>query len=397
MRLARPAPIIVDYWTDDGAVLRVESAPARTHEVLLARLRAGRTYTYRVHGSQFRGSFRTDPLPADLAAVRFTATGTPTTPLTLLHLFRADGFKGYVIVDARGEVVWFWRTLDFPFGMARRGNGNFVFMDKGRGIVEVTPTGEQVRVLPQQPPEAEMHHDLITTPQDSVLYLAFDTESVGSARVKGEAIWEWFPDSGESVKRWRSWDHLSPAVDRGPRFGGEWMHANSLALGPRGNVLVSVHYFNQILSISRDWQRLEWRLGGVRATVSVGADDQFSGQHTAVELAPGRVLLFDNGRDRGGPSRVLEFALAGESAAKVWEWRTPRANYASAVSSARRLENGQTLVGFGMSAGQSESSGPTEVFEVRSSGEVAWHLLVNGTTTMFRAEPIRSIAGESAR
>jgi Arylsulfotransferase (ASST) len=388
------APIEVEYWTDDGRRLRVSSASARAHAIALARLRAGRTYQYRVVNTGMRGTFRTDPLPSDLAAVRVRASGTPTVPLALVHLYDKEKFKGYVIVDDQGEVVWFWRTKDFPFGMARRRNGNFVFMDKGRGIVEVTAAGGVVRELPQESPEREMHHDLITTPADTVLYLAFDTQEVGGARVKGEAIWEWSPDSGTLIKRWRSWDHLSPTLDRGPRFGGEWMHANSLAIGPRGNILVSVHYLNQILSLAPDWSAIEWRLGGVRATITVPHADQFSGQHTAHELQPGRVLLFDNGRDRGGYSRAVEFVVADGVATKVWAWQPARANFASAVSSARRLDNGNTLIAFGMSAGQSDATGPTEAFEVTPAGTPLWHLVVSGTTTMFRVEPITSIAGE---
>jgi hypothetical protein len=395
--LSRSTPIDVEYWTDDAAPLRASAPAAASHEVVLARLRPGRAYTYRVQGTPYRGTFRTDPLPADLSDVRFTATGTPTTPLALVHLFKADGFKGYVIVDGAGEVVWYWRTKDFPFGMARRRNRNFVFMDKGRGIVEVTPAGEEVRLVPQDTAEREMHHDVIATPADTVLYLAFDSDDVDGKRVKGEAIWEWVPETGALHKRWRSWDHLSPALDRGPRFGGEWMHANSLSVGPRGNVLVSVHYFNQIVSLTPDWRSFEWRLGGPRATIALPAGEQFSGQHTAVEIAPGRVLLFDNGRDRGGYSRAVEFAIDGGGARNVWEWKPPLANYASAVSSARRLVNGHTLVAFGMSKGLSDSTGPTEAFEVTASGSTLWHLLVTGTTTMYRVEPIASIAGERTR
>jgi Arylsulfotransferase (ASST) len=395
VQLARAATIDVDVWTDDARPLRVSSAVARLdHAIPLVRLRAGRTYHYQVVGTRQEGSFRTDALPADLAKIRFSVTGQSSTPLALVHLFAEDGFKGYVIVDRAGDVVWFWRTNDFPFGMSRRHNGNFVFMDKRRGLVEVTPTGQAVHELAQEPPERELHHDAIVTPDDTVLYLAFDTETVGKARVKGESIWEWWPDRGTAIKRWRSWDHLSVIDDRGPRFAGEWMHANSLAIGPRGNILVSAHYFNQILSISSDWRRFEWRLGGVRATIPLDPAAQFSGQHTPREIAPGRLLLFDNGRDRGGFSRAVEYAIADGTASVAWEWRATPANYSSAVGSARRLPNGNTLVAFGMSAGSSDSTGPTEAFEVTPEGAVRWRLLVSGTTTMYRVEPISSIAGE---
>lgn len=392
-----PTPLAVDYWTQDGPRLTIRQQASRSHQVPLVRLRAGRLYQYRVRETGTRGTFRTAPLPADLAAVRFAATGRLSQDLVLVHLFSEDaaGFRGYVAVDGDGEVVWHWRTKDYPFGAARRLNGNFVFMDKGRGIVEVTPGGDVVREIPQRDAENELHHDLVTTADDTVLFLAFDTESFQGATLKGESIWEWHPEAGTVERRWRSWEHFDPALDRGPRFGGEWMHANSLAIGPRGNILVSVHYFNQVLSLSPDWRTVEWRLGGVRATIPVPAGQEFSGQHTAREIERGRILLFDNGRDRGGFSRAVEFTLSEAVATKSWEWAPERANFASAVSSARRLENGHTLVAFGMSAGRSDSSGPTEAYEVTPGGGVAWHLVVSGTSTMFRVEPLSSIAGES--
>lgn len=335
----------------------------------------------------------TDPLPPDLAAVKFEVTGKPTFPFALVHLFAQDGFRGYAVLDSTGRVVWHYRTKDYPFGAARRANGNFVFMDKGRGLVEVTPGGDVVHSLPQRDPENEMHHDAIVTPADTVLYLAFDTEEFAGKRLKGEAVFEWSPERGTDVKRWRSWDHLSPAADRGPRFGGEWLHANSLSIGPRGNILVSFHYINQIISITSDWRSIEWRLGGIRPTITVPESETFSGQHTAREVGSNRVLLFDNGRDRGGYSRAVEFELADAVARPVWQWRPARDNYSSAISSARRLPNGHTLVAFGMSAGQAESTGPTEAFEVTRDGRVVWHLAVSGTTTMFRVEPAESRPG----
>jgi hypothetical protein len=328
-------------------------------------------------------------LPDDLARISFKTTGTPTFPYAIVHLFSQDGFKGYAVIDGAGKVRWHYRTVDYPFGAGQRRNGNFVFMDKRRGLIEVNARGDVVHERPQDEPERELHHDAIVTPADTVLYLAFDTETVAGKRLKGERIGEWFPDTGADVTRWRSWEHLSPVEDRGPRTRGEWLHANSLSVGPRGNILISFHYLNQIASISADWRTFEWRLGGVGATIPVAADDQFSGQHTAVEVKPGRIVLFDNGRDRGRYSRAIEFEIAEGRARPVWQWRPAHDNYSSAISSARRLPNGNTLIAFGMSKGQAESTGPVEAFEVTSAGQIAWHVVVTGVTTMFRVEPLQ--------
>jgi hypothetical protein len=334
---------------------------------------------------------RAPELPPDLQAITFTATGTLTPRYALVHLFAEKGYKGYALVDSAGRVAWHYRTKDYPFGADRRKNGNFVFMDKGHGLVEVDRAGTIVHDLKQRDPENEMHHAIVVTPRDTVLYLAFDTQEFAGKRLKGEAIWEWNPDTGEDVKRWRSWDFMDPALDRSARTAGEWLHGNSLHVGPGGHVLLSFHYINQVISIAPDWKSIQWRLGGVRQTIAVPADQQTSAQHTAAEIAPNRILMFDNRTDLQPPySRAVEYVIEGAAAKQVWEWKPPNLNYASAVSSARRLSNGNTLIAFGMEKGRNGSSGPTEAFEVTPDGAVKWHLLVEGVMTTFRVEPVNS-------
>lgn len=393
VELERRAPVRVEYWTDDGRRLIAESQPATTHTILLTRLRADRTYLYRVDGTDAEGAFITEALPPDLARVRLTAKGTPTVPQVLLHLYDPFGFSGYAAVNAEGDIVWYWRTVHMALGAVRRTNGHAAFMDLGRGLVEVRPDGSVAHELPQDMEAREQHHDVIATPTGSLLFLAFDTRQHAGQLLKGEAIWEWAPESGRTVKRWSSWDHLSPERDRGPRSGEEWLHANSLALGPRGNVLVSFHFLNQVMSISPDFQRVEWRLGGVNATRPLAAADQYSGQHTARELALNRLLVFDNGLRQRDSSRALELDLRAPAPRAIWQWQPARRNRSAFVGSARRLSSGNTLVTFGMSAG-GESTGPIEVYEVNPRGETVWHLEVAGTRQTFRAEPWPSIGSE---
>ena len=337
------------------------------------------------------GAHAPAPIPADLQAITFTATGTLSPQYALVHLFAEQGFKGYALVDSSGRIAWHYRTKDYPFGADRRKNGNFVFMDKGHGLVEVDRSGAIVHELMQRDPENEMHHAIVVTPRDTVLYLTFDTQDFAGKRLKGEAIWEWNPDTGEDVKRWRSWDFMDPALDRSARTAGEWLHGNSLHVGPGGNILLSFHYINQVISIAPDWKSIEWRLGGVRSTIAVPADQQTSAQHTAAELEKNRILMFDNRTDLQPPySRAVEYVIDGAAAKQVWQWKAPNNNYASAVSSARRLSNGNTLIAFGMEKGRNGSSGPTEAYEVTPDGAVRWHLIVSGVMTTFRVEPINS-------
>lgn len=415
--LDRPYGVEVDYWTEGGPRLRVADAtPQRTHELILGQLRAGATYQFEVRstgalgsGDPVSGSFVTDALPANLAALDFSAQGTPTEPLTLFEIARNEnenGFTGAVIVDDAGEVVWFFESVAIQ-GATRRENGNFVLLDVGTGVLEVAPTGELVAVLPQEThPGRRAHHDVITTPDNTLLVLASDVQEYEGRSVLGESIWEWDPDSDELTSLWSSWNQMSPDTDWGPNSrDGDWLHANAISFGPSGNVVMSLRFTDQVISIAPDFSEIQWRLGGIGADVQVSGSDVFIGQHTAAELPAGggrrHVLLFDNGPIGRGFSRAqeLELDLEAGTATTVWEFRPTPDNFSFITSLARRLPNGNTFVTFGAGPDALSSFGPVEVFEVDASGDVQFHIEVGGPTVndlfiLYRAWPLSDIAGE---
>jgi len=401
--VSQASAVQVVYGPDDDRLM-VESAGASTdHALLLTRLRAGRHYEYEVRAGAdiATGEFDTDVLPADLEAVEFVATGAPTQPLARLEFAQLGGsgaWSGVAIVDAGGHVVWYFRAPSAITGTTRRENGNFVFLDSERGLLEVTTAGDIVATLPQDP-DRILHHDVIVAPGDLLWALRNDRRMVNDTVVAGEAIWEWDPEAGTAMMRWSSFNGLDPVADRGSTYSAaDWLHANSLHVGPRGNVVVSLHHLDQVISIGPEFGPLEWRLGGTNATIPVTGADRFSGQHTAAEIAPGRVIVFDNGFQRSEPySRGLEIELSANSAHSVWQFRPQRDNWSRAVGSTRRLSNGNTLVTFGMSGGLGGSTGPVEVYESGPDGSAVWHLEVGGNIqVLYRATPMASIAGETS-
>ena len=80
-------------------------------------------------------------------------------------------------------------------------------------------------------------------------------------------------------------------------------------------------------------------------------------QHTASELPNGNILVFDNRaklpEEEGGKrySRALELRLDfdAKTAVKAWEFSPEPRMYSRILSSAYRLDNGNTLVNFGTS------------------------------------------------
>jgi Arylsulfotransferase (ASST) len=408
--LSKPADVAIEYQASSEPRLVVRSVqPALTHELALPRLRGGQTYSYRVCAADgtarsrpcVDGTFVTGDLPDDIRSIAFMPWGRSSYPLTFLSV--RSTFNGGLVVDSDGQVVWYARTTNPPLGATRRANGNWVLLQNGIGLAEFSALGEPVATLSQaRAPGGTIHHDVTATPWDTILFLAYDPREFGGQVLQGEALWEWDPQTNALRKRWSAFDFLDPAVNAGVRsVPDDWLHANSVAFGPRGNVIVSLHFLDQVISLAPDFGSIEWRLGGPGSTLSVSATQATSGQHSAREVAPNRILMFDNGFARGDGSqwsRAIELAIdpATRFVGTTWEYRPNPDIWARIISSARRLPNGNSVVTFGTPAGMLGASGPIAVHEVSPARQLLWSMTValpNGG--IFQGDPIESIGGET--
>ena len=414
VELSAPSTVNVDYWTDPAHKLRLQVAESGvTGTIWLPSLAASKRYQYEVSavglagasGPTVSGHIDTPPLPDNLQQVQINTTGTSSAPLTMLEF--NGPYRGFVAVNSAGEPVWRWATQGTPQGFTRRANGNFVFLDAGYGLFEVTPDGRTVHELHPLPNgDRAPHHDVIATPANTLLFIALEqravTSPLGGSSVAGEAIWEWSPESGALTQRWSAFDFYDPAVDVGARStSSDWLHANSLALGDHGNVILSLNWLSQVVSIAPDWHSLEWRMGGANSTVALDSAAVFQGQHTVSLLPNGHLLVFDNGRDRTAGarhSRALEIAFDPHGTGRLaWSFRPTPDEYDPYVGSARRLSNGNTLIWFGMHDGFAGAVGPMGAYEARADGSVAWRLTLDAAGNInYRATPLASIAGETA-
>jgi hypothetical protein len=414
------AGVEAEYWTAGGPRLRVSSSDAAaTHDLSLYRLRAGSTYDFEVtpvasdgtRGTGSTGQFVTDMLPTELAAVQVNTLGTATFPLLMMEV-SLPGVTGVpIVIDRDGFVVW------YRPGETARTHGLEALPDVGFAInsidegVEIVTADNQVLASLAEADAAtrtglgtfDIHHDMARATNHSLLLLVQDTSTVSGTVWNGEAIWEWDWVSDQLVKRWSSFDFMSPATDVGARsWSGDWLHANSLSIGPRGNVVVSFFWTHEVVSIAPGYQSLEWRLGGPASTINVLGGAMEAGQHTVAEIAPNRILLFDNGLDRPGGelfSRASELQIntASNTASIVWEYRTSPDTYAPIVGSARRLQNQNTVVTFGVAPGALSNfpdAGPLGVYEVTPSGATPWSVSFEGIDLLYRAEPLVTLGGE---
>jgi len=310
-------------------------------------------------------------------------------------LFTVRKLAGALLVDHAGAVVHQWRDPDarewqhvellpggelLVIGVERQGGADTgndeQIADADRYLMRLGWEGavQWKRRLP-------VHHAVAPTPDGNLMVLAFQRRRLPAvhptADVRDDMIMLLTPQ-GDLVGQMSFYDTVRRRPDAFPllrnpvtQLGKEpWVdlfHANSLEwmhhrhlferhplYGP-DNVLVCFRHQHRIAVFDMRRGEVVWAWG-LR---------EVSAPHDAQVLEDGRILLFDNGVNRGW-SRVIEVdPLSGQI---VWEFKapTPTDFYTASRGSAQRLPNGNTLIA---------NSDSGEIFEVTRDGDVVWRYL----------------------
>jgi hypothetical protein len=406
----------------------------------LLRLRAETTYLVRAYALDPVGCpaeaaqafVRTGPLPPLFERELARTAGRPSFPLVLFDYRVVDPLRRLnqawlVAMDGQGAIVWHYelptRMIAPPSVLNTvivkpLSNGNLFYSSAQAGFEEITRDARSRHVYPivdEGPNSSEnVHHDFVELADGRILFLGVEqlfiaNPSLGGRRtaISGDALFTLDIGSGQQQKVWSSFNNLN-LLERPDHWLGatvgdnvdDWTHANSLSFGPRGNLLISFRHLDQVISLTPDLSSIEWRLGGVNSSFSFpNPDDQFFGQHTAQEIAPGRILLFDNGNHRpaGEYSRGLELQLDFDSltARKVWEYRPSPDVFSGAIGNVRRLPKGHTLVNFGSRFDNRDL--PILLVETQPDGSPVWEHWSTWRASRlgrYRAQPLDSLGGE---
>jgi len=163
-------------------------------------------------------------------------------------------------------------------------------------------------------------------------------------------------------------------------------HANSLKhmpfpeLAAQGelyqerNVLVSIRHQNLIAILDLEQPRLLWCWGPGEVLC----------QHEATWLPSGKVLLFDNGNDRGY-SRIVEVDPRTNDVTWTWTAPVPTDFFSNGRGTSQELSNGNVLVA---------DSNSAAVFEVTREGDVVWRYVLRDEKG--RLVPLRAFRYEPA-
>ncbi len=354
-------------------------------------------------------TFSSGALPEGLTRVGLVTSGSGSPGLNLTSVVVPGAGLFALAFDSAGVIRWYRRfeSADrFAGDIKRQPNGNFTLYRGGStGVervqghyVEFNPAGDSVRSITVSLPRYLDNHDLWITPgSDGTERFHFftydhrpsDLREIGGADgvlLAGHQLVRLRSD-GSTEFEWNAWDHLSfeewielPRPRPDDLDGRDFDHPNSLAFDRDGNYIVSFRQLAQVMKIDAENGDILWRIGGLKSDFSFLDDPLggFSAQHSATILPDGNLLLYDNGTShQPQESRAVEYALdlTSRTARLVWQFRHLPPVYTAAVGSVQRLENGNTLVGYGWIG---------RAVEVGQDGAVQWsvELRVDGKAAL---------------
>jgi hypothetical protein len=287
---------------------------------------------------------------------------------------------GPLIMDNRGEVVWFkplntkgvtdfrmqryegkpvltwWRGHVSNVGV---GNGWYVIYDTSyRPVAEVRPGNGLVGDV----------HEFLITPRNTAVFTVYhrlpvDLSSVGGPKegkvwdgivqeldIKtGKVLFEWhsYPEVG--VKESYAPPPKAKAGAKAPPY--DYFHINSIDVEANGNFLVSARNTHALYEVDRKTKKVLWRLGGKKSTFAMETGTKFAWQHDARRHADGTITLFDNGAappvEKFTRILVLRVDTKAKKVSLVRSYHHPKRLLAPFEGNAQFLSNGNIFVGWG--------------------------------------------------
>ncbi len=298
-----------------------------------------------------------------------------------------------MILDNNGEPVFAHKLSTRAIDFKPQPGGRLSYFDQELGYyVILDETYTQVDTIAAGNGYETDVHELILTEDGHAILMIYDSQPMDmsqivpggdpNATVIGLVLQE-LDENDNVIFEWHSWDHFeitdSTMDITGPVV--DYAHGNALDVDTDGNWLVSSRHMDEVTKINRQTGEIIWRLGGKNNQFTfVNEADKFFRQHDVRRLGNGNLILFDNGEPAiRATSRAVEYALdeVNMTAMAVNIFTNTPETFSLAMGAARRLPNGNTLVGWG--------SGYPALTEFRPDGSKAFELAFDAPLVSYRA------------
>ena len=390
----KPSSSLVEHGYDDvdASITPSTQAGLTTHEHTLIGLAAGLENWYRVvvttdKGKELvcEGTLDVDAPPSGVPEYEVTTHEEGRTASNFVLISNAGQEDvGPAVLDRDGNVVWYSEKDDAIAHTQMEfleGTTDLVYMEQDvmhqdatlSALVTGTLDGE---VLTHTPIEGA-HHAFVQLPDGTLATLGVDVrdwtdpDTGDEEIVVGDTIIELAPD-GTQTEVWTAWDSFEVIPHSGwdrPYYEGmrDWTHANAIDYDPEtDSYLVSLGAMSLVVEIERS----TGEMGNVYGpTYSMFPDDStvFNFQHGANWTDEGTLLLSTTNLY----THSIEYEVDREanSLTQVWTYGLEEHIFAAALGEAERLDNGNTMVSFGMGS---------QLHEVADDGAVVW--VMKGST-----------------
>ncbi len=347
-------------------------------------------------------------LPSNFPQLTVTNSDNPSSGYTFLSNFAIGGpmTAGYylMIVDNSGTPVYYKELDTAAYDFKRQPNGNLTyFAARTQKFYEMNSRYQIIDSFECGNGYSTDLHELLLFENGHSFMMSYDPQRVNmgglvshgdsNAVVIGLIIQE-LDENKNVIFQWRSWDYFDILDAKHTNFTLpeiDYAHGNAIELCSDGNILISSRHMDEITKINRSTGNIIWRLGGKRNQFAFENETHyFSHQHAIRELPNGNITIFDNGnfyepidpihgRNTAPFSRVLEYRLDQTRliATKVWEYVNNPPIFGFAMGYAERLDNGNTIIGWG--------AGTPSVTEVTPSGEIVFEMSLPAGQVSYRA------------
>ena len=248
----------------------------------------------------------------------FVLDGDPLDGFVIAPLYDPGDNAGVVILDGQGRVAWQHedeRGLYVTRARLARDGSGVIYnssdlngeADEIQTLVWVSWTGEETRTVDVP----LLGHDFVEKGDGTVVALAFEERD----EVVGTKLIEVAPD-GTQTDTWSAFDCFDPDETSHDEMARGWTFANALDYDEDADqYTISFRNFGSLVSVDGATGACDWVLGGLASTFDI-AGETFEHQHQFVRTEDA-VLVFDND-GMSGASRIIEYALDGDTAEEIW-------------------------------------------------------------------------------
>jgi arylsulfate sulfotransferase len=301
-----------------------------------------------------------------------------------------------IIVDNRGEVVWYSTLGGVNNYMLR--DGTMLYRDENN-IVNIDMLGNELWRITPDVPALHLTHDMIPTAEGTFLSITIQQATIAdfptsetdanaprkTASVEDNPVVE-FDRNGKLLHIWPLIHMLDTtrigynSLNRRPPayqpLGYDWAHVNAVIEDTRDDsIIISLRHQDALVKFSRSTGKLKWILGthanwskAFRPFLLTPVGKPFAWQYHqhSPEITPaGTILLFDNGNFRASPfdgktkipdsrnySRAVEYAVDERKmeVRQVWEYgrNIEKPLFSGFISDANWMKKtGNVLITFG--------------------------------------------------